>query len=351
MDEDRLYTRVGAGVIALLLLAVAAVSALGDVSLHEKVRVKVFFSHVGGLKEGADVQVAGRVIGEIKAIEFANTGGIVAHAVIEQRYAHMAPINGDWFVNSKGIIGERYLEVGPPADGGEWARTVQDGDELQGITPPELDRLAAISLSNITTMRVLAREILPEARQLARELDNMAKILDDLQPKPGAFKRSYDAQVLLVDEAKKSGEYWGNTGVAMDNVRATQRKASALLARAGDEIGRVRARMDILEREIQRVRGAVDPARLEQFQVAIDESRRAMKKAEEGMRVAAELTQMIELGQGTIGGFAQDHEIRDAAKQMQRTIKRTGWEILGHPDMRNGFAPKGAKRGAKRRPE
>ncbi len=350
MNEDRLYTRVGAGMMAVIALAIVGVSVLGDVSWHKKVRVKVRFSHVGGLKEGADVQVAGRAIGVIDSIEFANAGGIVAHAVIEARYAHMAPINGEWFINAKGIVGERYLEVGPPADRGAWERPVQTGDEVRGIDPPELDRLAAISLSNITTMRALARDILPEARRLGRELDQLAKLLDEIQPEPGAFSRAYDAQVALVDEARASSEFWSNAGASLDDARATGRRGSALLDSAAAEVAAIRVRVDLLREEIERIRGAFGSGRFDKFQRAFDDAEVVLAKAEAAMKVASDMARMIELGQGTIGGFAQDHEIRDAAKQMQRTIKRTGWEVLGHPDMRDGFVPRGAKRGAKRRP-
>jgi ABC-type transporter Mla subunit MlaD len=334
-SEERLAVRVGAGMMVAIALGVAWLLVIGDISLRRHVGVRVTLSHVGGLHEGAAVQTAGRVIGEIRAIELAREGGVVLHAQIEQRYASMCPTNGDWFVNSKGIFGERYLEVGPPHGDVDWARTIRDGDEITGIDPPQLDRLAAMSMRNITTMRMVTDELMPEARELGRALDDTSRILDEIEPNPGRFAQSYAAGKALVGESRESIAFWEDTGTSVDDITALADKTRATLSRAGDQIGDLRARVELVAARVDGVRDKLDPDRLANFERALAESRDVLARMEAGFAVVEEMAAIVESGQGTIGGFMNDIELRDFAKRMQRIIKRQGWEVIGHPKNRD----------------
>ena len=346
MTEEKLATRVGAGMLLAFAAGAAFLLTVEDCSLRSRVSVTVFFSHVGGLKEGADVQVGGRTIGEIVSIELApdgkyspqtplgGDGGVVIHARIERRYASMTSVNGEWFVNSKGIFGERYLEIGPPAGGAAPGRAVEDGDEIRGVDPARLDRLAAISVQNISTMRALMRELAPEIAALGLALDEITATLEAVQPTPGAFARSYAAQLGLVDEVRTSMTFWDGTGTTVEEVGTLVARSSTVLAMARGEVAALRVRLDALVAEVDRVRTRLDPTRLARFDAAIAESRALLARTEAVLATSQQLLRIVELGQGTIGGFANDHELRDFAKAMSKIIKRQGWELLGHPDMR-----------------
>ena len=148
-------------------------------------------------------------------------GGAVLHLRIEERYADRCPVNGDWFENSKGIFGERYLEIGPPPDGAAWERAVADGDSIRGIDPPRLDRLAAMSVRNLTTWKMLTADLAPEWRALTAALDETDRILADIQPGPGQLLSSYSSGSALVEEAKATAAFWGDTGTSTDARAAT----------------------------------------------------------------------------------------------------------------------------------
>jgi len=332
--EDKLALRVGAGMLVAIALITAFLLVVDDFSLRSRVAVEVELSHVGGLREGADIHIAGRVVGEIASIELANRDGVILHARIQRRYAHMAPINGDWFVNSKGIFAERYLEIGPPADGAIWQRTVRDGDRIRGVDPARLDRLRTISMRNITAMRVLTRELEPEITALTAALDETEQLLDDIEPGPGRFAQMYQTQLGFVEEVNATTEFWRNTGVSADQAANLAERSRTVMTRARGQIGVLRTRIDTLDAELQRIGGQLDGARFAQFERAFEQGRDALAKLETGLAVAEELATLVERGQGTIGGLLHDHELRDFAKRVQRIIKRQGWEIIGHPSNR-----------------
>ena len=123
-SDGKLGVRVGAVTLVLLVLGVAYVVLLrGKLFLGPSVDVELYFAHVGSLKEGAPVMVAGRAVGKITAIRLvprdlagddhllADTGGAVAILRIDARRRGMVPINGEFFVSSRGLLSERYVEV------------------------------------------------------------------------------------------------------------------------------------------------------------------------------------------------------------------------------------------------
>jgi ABC-type transporter Mla subunit MlaD len=333
--EDKLAMRVGAAMLIGIALAITFVLIVDDIGLRRRVGVRVQMSHNGGLKEGADVQIAGRIVGEIHSIELANRGGVILHTRVEKRYAHMAPVNGEWFVNSKGIFAERYLEIGPPAGEAPWDRTIEDGDEVRGVDAARLDRITAISMGNFNKMRALLDEVEPELDQLRAALDETSRLLDEIQPGPGRFAQVYATQVALVDEVGATTEFWRNTGVKTDDAKALADGSRNVMTRARGQVAALRTRIELLQSELNRIGDRLDPERFAQFERAYDEGRDALDKLEAGLAVTEEIANLVETGQGTIGGFLHDHELRDFAKRLQRIIKRQGWEVVGHPSNRD----------------
>jgi len=333
-SEDKLALRVGAGMLVAIALGVAFLVVVDDCSLRRRVSVRVTMSHVGGLQEGAEVHIAGRVVGEIVSIELAHEGGVVLHTRIQRRYAHMAPINGEWFINSKGIFAERYLEIGPPADEAPWERTIRDGDVIRGVDAARMDRLTAISMRNISTIRQLTSELEPEMDELTAALDETARLLDEIQPGPGRFAQMYRTQVALIDEVEATADFWRDTGTSVDEVTGLADRSRDVIGRARTQVTSLRTRLELLDSELRRIRDQIDTDRFAQFERAFAQSREALEKIEAGLAVTEELAALVEQGQGTIGGFMHDHELRDFAKRIQRIIKRQGWDVIGHPSNR-----------------
>lgn len=96
------------GFVALVYLALN----LGEVPLLSRgstYEIHAVFDNVSGVKEGASVQVAGVVVGEVSAI-----------GLTEDRYARLTmrvdnqlevPLDSIASVKSQGIIGDKYVQI------------------------------------------------------------------------------------------------------------------------------------------------------------------------------------------------------------------------------------------------
>ena len=175
----------------VFLFAVAGVMVTSFEGCHLRagVEFEVFFDSLGGLKESGDVQVAGKLIGEIENIRYVpahlaeaedhplhGAGGIAITVRVEKRYAYMVPVNGEFFISSKGIFGERFLEIGAPRApetretiGPE--REVTDGDRIRGIDPPKVDRVLRRSYDNMIATKLFMMTMRPRWRKLRAAID------------------------------------------------------------------------------------------------------------------------------------------------------------------------------------
>ena len=148
-QDERLTRRVGGVTLVLAAAAALFVVFLADeVELGSYVRVRVYFHHTGGLREGAPLVVAGEDVGRVETIARAPRGasgpldgdeGVAATVAIPRAWARRIVRGGDVFVASRGPLGARYLELGP-APAGAVATLADDPSPLLGRDPPSLDR-------------------------------------------------------------------------------------------------------------------------------------------------------------------------------------------------------------------
>ncbi|RMH39273.1 MAG: MCE family protein [Deltaproteobacteria bacterium] len=330
--DERRAVRVGAAVLVAIAVAIAWVLLSDDLRLRRTVRVSVVLSHVGGLRAGAAVQVAGAQIGDVERIAMRGQA-VVAHVRIERRYAGRCPINGEWFVGSKGVFGERYLEVGPPARGAAPGRPVRDGDVVHAVDPPQFDRLAAVSAGNLAAARALARDVAPEWAQLTAALADAERTWSTVRPEPADALRAVSAGGGLFAELGASRQFWSDAGASAGDLEAVAGRARVAMAAARARIAALREQMDALADGAARARTRVAPARWAAFDRAYRDARAVATRAEATLARAEQLAAFVASGQGTLGGLLADHELRDVAKQLQRIIKRQTWEVVGHPDM------------------
>src|SRR5690349_22086870 len=161
--------------MVLVIAAGAAVVMVDCSKLRPSITVTATFHQVGQLAEGADVQIAGRVVGQVDAIQLVpKSGGVALRLRIQERYAGWAAPNGEYFITAKGVLGEPYLEIGPPPDGAARTRGLEDGDTVRGIDPPRMDQVLVRSFANMTAFRRLVDQVTPSARQLRTALDALA---------------------------------------------------------------------------------------------------------------------------------------------------------------------------------
>lgn len=333
--DVRLSVRVGAAVIVVAIVAIVYLLFLRDrLFLGDVVRVRVTFRHVGSLQEGADVVVAGRRVGIIEAIQLVPAGGAVAVARIDADRASWVPENGDFFVSSRGVFSERYLEVGPPLDGSPPSRPAFDGMEVAAAEPPSLDRVWIEAWENLQVARAFMDAVRPEAGALVDALDELSATIDAVEPAPGAYDQLAGHVSKLAAEARVTWLTLSAGGATPSDLSALSDRVSGTITKVRGATGLLRARIAAVSGDLVRVRGQIDRARPDlekKLAKALDAVDGALAKIDAVNAEVQGLLAMIERGEGTIGRLMSDPEFPEDAKALGKILKRQPWRVIGHP--------------------
>ncbi len=112
MKHTRLEFTVGVFLVLGLLSFGWLALRLGEVSWLSSSRSYVIyaeFDNISGVKTGADVQVAGVVVGSVRDISL--TDDAVARAALQVNKSLKVPVDSIASVKSQGIIGDKYIQL------------------------------------------------------------------------------------------------------------------------------------------------------------------------------------------------------------------------------------------------
>lgn len=342
--DDKRSRRIGAVMLAVVAASGAAVVMVDCSKLRRSIHVTVYYAHIGQLGEGADVQIAGRVVGKVDAVQLVPAhavadpkhplhpdGGVGLRLRVERRFAGWAAPNGEYIITAKGVLGEPYVEIGPPAGEAERARELRDGDWIRGVDPPRMDQVLVRSFNNMAAFRRLLDDVSPSARRLRAALDELTAAIDAMEPVPGAYSELAGSVARLGDAWRELGDDWRAADLDPAKLAALARTAGAALDRGRGELARVGEALDRLTADIDRVRGRVPDDLVARLERALDEARGAVTRLEGIAAAGQELAARVRRGQGSIGALMNDPEFSDDAKQLGRILKREPWRVLGHP--------------------
>jgi phospholipid/cholesterol/gamma-HCH transport system substrate-binding protein len=349
LGDDRLHTRVGVVTLLLLGTAVALTLLLQGRHLRPGIRVHVEMERIGALTEGGLVRVAGRDIGTIDRVRLlpldhaasyaddptAERARIVLEVWIDRRYRHWVRENSEWFQNQPSVLGEAYLEVGPPPGGAEPGPPLADGARVRGVDPPRLDRIMQKSYENLRNVTDLLRDGLPEARELGRELDAMSQELDALAD-PAAIDAIVEGRRRLWKEALLAWDAAQASGVTPERARSSWARGRAAIARMRAQLAPLRAKLEHVLAELGRIEAQLGPERYQRVRQVMERTEALVARAEAILVNVEAIVAMVERGEGSIGAFLADTELADEFKAMSKVIKQTPWETIGHPVRKPG---------------
>jgi ABC-type transporter Mla subunit MlaD len=350
--EQGAQQRVGAAMMGVILAAgVFVVVVLPRLDFGGGVRVKVTFGHSGSLREGAPLIVAGRTAGKVESIALdasQNGGGSIVTVRVDDEYVHMVPIDGDFFISSKGVLSARYLEVGPhPGRHADPGRPVREGDVIVGIDPPSLDSALNRTWANLEKSREFLQAVDPEVAELKTSLAGLAKTIEEVEPSQGAYAKLAVELAQLWKESRELQETLESAGATPGDVRELAKRAGATIDHARAAVARVRAAADELMKDLERVRGEAAkaaPGAIERLRGALKDADALMAKVDTLLAGARELAAIIERGEGSAIKLSRDPEFPEDAKELGKMLKRSPWRIIGHPDDHSGLPPRAPTR-------
>jgi ABC-type transporter Mla subunit MlaD len=356
--SERLQTRLGAVVMLVLLAAIAFVVFLADrIELSRQLRFQVVFAHSGPLHAGAQVVIAGEVIGEVESIALIARGtpgplagepGVAARIRVDADAVWMIDAAGEFFVSSRGPLSERFIEIGPqpcarkPAtrpreckpDSVVPPRPIRAGEQVRGVDPPSMDRVLQRTWENLQITRRFVEEVRPELEQLIAAIDQLRATIEAVQPGPGEWARLFREAGAMIAAARVTWNdvLGGQAGV--DDIRHTMASASAVARFARGKLAELDTHWTALATSLERMqhhlatKGDVALTRLGD---AIERAQLAMAKLEPLRAKVQDIRDRLARGEGSIGKLMNDPEFPEDAKDLGKILKRQPWKIIGHP--------------------
>src|SRR5262245_3588438 len=131
--------RLGLFLAAALVALAVAIFLIGDKQFifRHTYRLNAEFKNAAGLLDGAGVRVAGIRKGTVKRIDLPGSPSGNVRVEMDLDHATRAVIKKDSVasISSEGLVGDRYVEIGPGTDQGA---PVNNGDTIRGESPIEL---------------------------------------------------------------------------------------------------------------------------------------------------------------------------------------------------------------------
>ncbi|MBN1587474.1 MAG: MCE family protein, partial [Candidatus Omnitrophica bacterium] len=122
-------------------------------------RIHAYFSSAGGVEVGAPVRVAGLQVGQIEDIVMLEgqerEEGMNIIMISRLKKGVRIPRNSKAYVNTLGLLGEKYLEIYP----GLGEDYLQDSDILKGVNPVPMERMAEAGYKAVGEFQELVRSL------------------------------------------------------------------------------------------------------------------------------------------------------------------------------------------------
>lgn len=354
--ESAIEIKVGVLVLVSIIVLIGFVAILGDFRFGKQAVFYVDFNNASGLKNGAQVRVAGIPAGTVNQVRF--MGGQFDPEVNRRVYVRVTVHvdenmrdsirqDAEFNVTTQGVLGEPYIEItslDPSLD------PVRDGQVFQGIDPPRLDMIIASAYEGIEGLRRIVD-------QLATSMEDGELKIEDFINNIGSLAGSLDARIqanedhidgifrnvdglleenrgrlpVLLDDANSAINEYAQLGRSLnravgsgDELRTTIRNAASISA--------------VIDREVEPtlvgVRETAETANrlIRTNEQAITNSLGNVESASVSIRNATAdaetIVARLERGEGTIGRFLTDEEIFEDMREFVRELKRRPWRIV-----------------------
>jgi len=283
----------------------------------------VRMTSAGPLRTGAKVRLAGEEIGEVRTAQTRRgPHGVEVDFEIFVARAYLPGVhrNSDFFVSTPSVLGEAFLEVGPPRDHAAPGPVVVDGDQVQGADPPDIDRFFVHAEASIREVLALMRDSRGELDALLAAADSLLATLSGLPADRGQLRRIVDQGGAALDQGRALLATLRESG-AIERARRIGRELGAIADRVAPELS---ALGDKVTRAIDRIddlRTLFPKARRQEVEAALQRVRQAIASFQKVGDDVRWLAARVARGEGTFGALLADKELFDDLHESHRIIK------------------------------
>lgn len=336
MSQRNMEMKVGALILASLVLLVGFVVLLGGLSLQPTYRVFVEFENPGGLQSGAPVRISGVRVGRVTAIEF--RGGeldkkgqpvlpIRVIADLEARHKNAIHKDAKFFVTAQGVLGEMHLAIDP---GNHKTGALPDGATVTGTSPPRLDQLINESYE---LLHRGYKGVVDNEKKIGETFDGLHKTLDGTGR---MFER-----------------HEGDVGKIIHRLESLMTQTEETMAAAreqyidGPRINRILNRLDrttkVLDENLEpmmrdsrlmledgrKVSAFLsDDHQLATMTALSNDTREVLGLAKSVAKDTQAIVSHVKSGKGTAGAIIMDEALFDDLQELMRDLKHNPWKIM-----------------------
>ncbi len=189
--KSKLEFKVGIFVTGGVLILIAFIFLIGKYqNWTSGYRANFIFNFVNGVKLGAPVRFAGVDVGEVKEIKcfFSNEEKKVKINVnCWIRNYCIIPHDSTIWVNTLGLLGEKYIEVMPGAD---YEKPLLNNESLNGVDPVPMQEVTELAKKIATNLDDIIAKIKNKEGTLGKLLfndeiyNNLEALVQDLRKNP-----------------------------------------------------------------------------------------------------------------------------------------------------------------------
>ena len=289
-----------------------------DFGKKEGFILKASFKSVEGLVKGAQVQIAGIRVGEVKNIIFdPQSGKAVALLEINDAYRNTIPEDSKVTLKTKGLLGDRYVVIEP---GKPNVRKLKPGEEIARVEEP-YDTEKLVENVGIMTqdLQILARD----ARRVLIDEKGSDRIASVLKNSDNVFKNLND---LVGGKNKEKIQQ------TLDNTHDATKRMDNIVVRNEDKINRTldnfnksSQSLNKSSKDIEVVAADVRAGRGTLGKLVVDES--LYRDTSTLVRDLRNVTRSVQYGPGAVSRLINDPEIYFEARRAIRNMSKTAEDI------------------------
>ncbi len=335
--------RVGTMVaVSLVILAVGIFFISGQIGfLTRKYTLRAYFSGAGGLREGAQVRLAGIPAGNVSAIRVspypeANRAVEVVMRV-NQRYQDQIRSDSEATAATAGLLGEAYVDISRGSPG---QAVVPDGREVKTREEADIKRIVQNTNDVVSNLRVLSAKLNDITTEIQTGRGSLGKFIYD----QGLYNRVNDTAVAVQRTLSRVEKGEGTFGKFLSDETVYQRTLATLdrLNQAIDDVQHGKGSFakfindpsvyDDLNRLVGRANTLVDNVNKGQGTlgklVTDDQLYDRLNETTNRVNVIAE---RIEKGQGTLGLLSTDKTLYNNLSEGSKSLREFLTELRKNP--------------------
>jgi phospholipid/cholesterol/gamma-HCH transport system substrate-binding protein len=289
-----------------------------DFGKKEGFILKARFKSVEGLVKGAQVQIAGIRVGEVKNIIFdPESGKAVTLLEINNAYRNAIPEDSKVTLKTKGLLGDRYIVIEP---GKPNVRKLKPGEEIARVEEPydpeKLVENVGIMAQDLQILARDARRVLIDEKgseRIASVLKNSDEVFKNLNELVGGKNKEKIQQTInnTQDATKRIDNIVARNEDKLNRTIENFNKSSQSFNKSSKDI-------EVVAADVRAGRGTLG-------KLVVDES--LYRDTSTLVRDLRSVTRSVQYGPGAISRLINDPDIYFEARRAIRNMSKTAEDV------------------------